>query len=192
MKLVFATHNAGKLREVQEILAPQFEVLGLTNLSDYEDIPETASTLEGNALIKARAIWQRHGLPCFSDDTGLEVDALGGQPGVYSARYAGSDKDPEANMDLLLQNLNGAANRSAQFRTSVALIWKGEEHLFNGVVRGTITAEKAGAQGFGYDPIFQPEGYSVTFAEMDSRSKNAISHRGRAIRALRDFLYKQA
>lgn len=191
MKLVFATHNANKLQEVKELLAPKYEVIGLTELNDHEDIPENEPTLEGNALVKARTIWSKYGLSCFSDDTGLEIDALGGEPGVYSARYGGPDKDPEQNMAKVLDGLKDKTDRTARFRTAVALILDGKQHVFNGTVEGTIRKEKSGAQGFGYDPIFQPEGYEITFAEMDSAEKGRISHRGRAIKALADFLKQQ-
>lgn len=191
MKLVFATHNANKLQEVKELLAPKYEVIGLTELNDHEDIPENEPTLEGNALVKARTIWSKYGLSCFSDDTGLEIDALGGEPGVYSARYGGPEKDPEQNMAKVLDGLKDKTDRTARFRTAVALILDGKQHVFNGTVEGTIRKEKSGAQGFGYDPIFQPEGYEITFAEMDSAEKGRISHRGRAIKALADFLKQQ-
>lgn len=191
MKLVFATHNPGKLQEVREMLAPKYDVIGLHDLNDHEDIIEDAPTLEGNAIIKAQTVWERHGLPCFSDDTGLEIDALNGAPGVYSARYAGPAKDPQDNMDKVLLELEGVANRGAQFRTAVALHWNGEYAIFEGIVRGTIATERMGAKGFGYDPIFIPEGHQSSFAQMDAVAKNAISHRGRAIRALVDFLIAQ-
>jgi len=188
MKLVFATHNAGKLQEVKELLAPKYEVIGLTELDDHEDIPENEPTLEGNALVKARTIWNKYGLSCFSDDTGLEITALDGAPGVFSARYGGKDKDPEQNMAKVLEELKNHDDRSARFRTAVALILHGEEFLFDGIVEGTIRKSKSGAKGFGYDPIFQPKGYDITFAEMDSSEKGKISHRGRAISALAAFL----
>jgi XTP/dITP diphosphohydrolase len=188
MKLVFATHNAGKLREVKELIGYKYEVIGLSELDDLEEIPENEPTLEGNALVKARTIWNKYGLSCFSDDTGLEIDALGGAPGVYSARYAGESKDPEQNMAKVLKELTDKEDRSAQFRTAVALIVDGQEHVFEGVVRGSIAKEKSGAQGFGYDPIFIPEGYDISFAEMDNAKKNSMSHRGRAIAKLVDFL----
>tara|TARA_B100001939_G_C16868932_1_gene585418 strand:- start:219 stop:797 length:579 start_codon:yes stop_codon:yes gene_type:complete len=191
MKLVFATHNPGKLKEVHEMLAPKYEVIGLHDLNDHEDIIEDAPTLEGNAIIKAQTVWQRHGLPCFSDDTGLEIDALNGAPGVYSARYAGPAKDPQDNMDKVLHELEGINDRGAQFRTAVALQWNGEYKIFNGIVRGSIATERRGAKGFGYDPIFIPEGFPTSFAQMDAAAKNAISHRGRAIKALVDFLISQ-
>jgi len=191
MKLVFATHNAGKLQEVKELLAPKYEVIGLTELDDHEDIPENEPTLEGNALVKARTIWNKYGLSCFSDDTGLEITALDGAPGVFSARYGGKDKDPEQNMDKVLEELKNHDDRSARFRTAVALILHGEEFLFDGIVEGTIRKSKSGAKGFGYDPIFQPKGYDITFAEMDSSEKGKISHRGRAISTLAAFLAQQ-
>jgi XTP/dITP diphosphohydrolase len=188
MKLVFATHNPGKLQEVRELLAPDYEVIGLSELGDHEDIEETALTLEGNAWIKARTVWQKHGLSCFSDDTGLEIEALDGAPGVFSARFAGPDKDPQANMDKVLDELKGQRNRKARFRTAVALVLNGEEFLFEGTVNGEITTVQSGAKGFGYDPIFSPNGYNSTFAEMDAPTKNAISHRGVAIKKLVAFL----
>lgn len=188
MKLVFATHNPGKLQEVRELLAPDYEVIGLSELGDHEDIEETALTLEGNAWIKARTVWQKHGLSCFSDDTGLEIEALDGAPGVFSARFAGPDKDPQANMDKVLDELKGQRNRKARFRTAVAMVLNGEEFLFEGTVNGEITTVQSGAKGFGYDPIFSPNGYNSTFAEMDAPTKNAISHRGLAIKKLVAFL----
>lgn len=188
MKLVFATHNAGKLREVKELIGHKYEVIGLSELDDLEEIPENEPTLQGNALVKARTVWNKYGLACFSDDTGLEIDALNGAPGVYSARYAGSSKDPEQNMAKVLSELEEKEDRSAQFRTAVALIIDGEEHLFEGIVRGKIAREKSGQQGFGYDPIFIPEGYTESFAEMDNAKKNSMSHRGRAIAKLVEFL----
>lgn len=184
MKLVFATHNANKLSEVRALLQPQFEVIGLTDLNDHEEIPENEPTLEGNALVKARTVFERHGLPCFSDDTGLEIEALNGEPGVYSARYAGVDKDAERNMAKVLEKLGNNPNRKAQFRTAIALVNGTEEHVFNGVVAGQITHEKCGNEGFGYDPIFIPQGNSKSFAQMSGAEKNKISHRGRAINAL--------
>lgn len=188
MKLVFATHNPGKLQEVRELLAPDYEVIGLSELGDHEDIEETALTLEGNAWIKARTVWQKHGLSCFSDDTGLEIEALDGAPGVFSARFAGPEKDPQANMDKVLDELKDQRNRKARFRTAVALVLNGEEFLFEGTVNGEITTLQSGAKGFGYDPIFSPNGYDTTFAEMDGPTKNAISHRGLAIKKLVAFL----
>lgn len=188
MKLVFATNNRHKLQEVRDIVGDRVEVLSLNDIDCHDDIPETADTLEGNALIKARYIYEKYGLDCFADDTGLEVEALDGAPGVYSARYAGEECDSEANMKKLLQNLTGKNNRNAQFRTVIALIIKGEEQLFNGIVKGTISCSKMGDSGFGYDPIFIPEGHSESFAQMSSEMKNSISHRYRATRQLSDYL----
>ena len=188
MKLVFATNNKHKLEEVRAILGNRIEVLSLNDIDCHDDIPETADTLEGNALIKARYIHEKYGVDCFADDTGLEVEVLGGEPGVYSARYAGEECNPEANMYKLLQNLTGKNNRNAQFRTVIALIIKGEEKLFNGIVKGTISNEKMGNAGFGYDPIFIPEGFSESFAQMTSDMKNSISHRYRATEELSNYL----
>ena len=191
MKLVFATNNKHKLEEVRAILGNRIEVLSLNDINCHDDIPETADTLEGNALIKARYIYEKFGVDCFADDTGLEVESLGGEPGVYSARYAGEDCNPEANMYKLLQNLTGKNNRNAQFRTVIALIIQGEEKLFNGIVKGTISNEKIGNAGFGYDPIFIPEGFSESFAQMTSDMKNSISHRYRATEELSKYLKQQ-
>ena len=188
MKLVFATNNRHKLQEVRDIVGNRVEVLSLNDIGCHDDIPETADTLQGNALIKARYIYEKYGVDCFADDTGLEVEALGGEPGVYSARYAGEDCNSEANMLKLLHNLTGKSNRNAQFRTVIALIINGEEKLFNGIVKGSITEEKMGDSGFGYDPIFIPEGFSESFAQMSSEIKNSISHRYRATRQLSDYL----
>lgn len=190
MKLVFATNNKHKLDEVKAILGNRVEVLSLKDIGCFDDIPETADTLQGNALIKARYIYEKFGANCFADDTGLEVEALGGEPGVYSARYAGEECCPEANMQKLLHNLTGKSNRNAQFRTVIALIIDGEEKLFNGIVKGRITEEKRGDSGFGYDPIFVPEGFSESFAQMSSEQKNSISHRYRATEQLSDYLNK--
>ncbi len=188
MKLVFATNNRHKLDEVRAIVGDRVEVLSLNDIGCHDDIPETADTLQGNALIKARYIHEKFGVDCFADDTGLEVEALDGAPGVFSARYAGEECDSEANMQKLLQNLTGKSNRNAQFRTVIALIIKGEEKLFNGIVKGTITEEKRGDSGFGYDPVFVPEGFSESFAQMSGDMKNSISHRYRATRELSNYL----
>ena len=188
MRLVFATNNRHKLEEVRDILGSGVEVLSLSDIGCNDDIPETADTLQGNALIKARHIYNKYNVNCFADDTGLEVEALNGAPGVYSARYAGDGHDSEANMQKLLQNLTGKSNRNAQFRTVIALIIDGEEMLFDGIVKGRITEEKMGCSGFGYDPIFVPEGYSESFAQMGSDEKNSISHRYRATKKLNDYL----
>ena len=188
MKLVFATNNKHKLQEVRDIVGDRVEVLSLADIGCYDDIPETADTLQGNALIKARHIYEKYGFDCFADDTGLEVEALDGAPGVYSARYAGEECDSEANMRKLLENLTGKTNRNAQFRTVIALIINGEEMLFNGIVKGSIATEKKGDSGFGYDPIFVPEGHSASFAQMSSEMKNSMSHRFRATQQLSDYL----
>ncbi len=186
--LVFATNNAHKLDEVRSIVGHRMNILGLRDIGCNEDIPETADTLEGNALIKARYVKEHYGYDCFADDTGLEVDALGGAPGVYSARYAGPGHDSEANMRLLLANLDGIVDRRARFRTVIALIEGSEERQFEGIVEGSITTEPGGVGGFGYDPVFMPEGFGMTFAEMDADAKNAVSHRGRAMRSLMEYL----
>ena len=188
MKLVFATNNKHKLQEVRDIVGDRVEVLSLSDIDCNDDIPETADTLQGNALIKARYIYEKYGVDCFADDTGLEVEALDGAPGVYSARYAGEECDSEANMKKLLHNLTDKNNRNAQFRTVIALIINGEERLFNGIVKGVIATEKMGTSGFGYDPIFIPEGFSESFAQMDTSMKNSISHRYRATEELSKFL----
>ncbi len=191
MKLYFATNNIHKLKEVQEVVGDSFQIESMRSLGINEDIPEDQQTLEGNALQKARFLYDRTGESCFADDTGLEVDALNGAPGVYSARYAGEAKNSLDNMALLLKNMSGIQHRKARFRTVIALILDGKEYLFEGVVNGTIAEEPRGTAGFGYDPLFVPDGYSTTFAEMDSEAKNAISHRGRAVEKLAAFLLKR-
>lgn len=188
MKIVFATNNAHKLSEVAQVVGDKFELVTLRECGITEDIPENEPTLEGNALAKARYVYSRTGLNCFADDTGLEVDALNGEPGVRSARYATDGHDDEANKRLLLERMQGVENRAAQFRTAVALIVDGKEYLFEGIVRGDIACEEHGAGGFGYDPLFLPEGGALTFAEMSAKAKNEISHRGRAVRKLAEFL----
>ena len=188
MKIVFATNNAHKLSEVAQVVGEKFELVTLRECGITEDIPENEPTLEGNALAKARYVYSRTSLNCFADDTGLEVDALGGEPGVRSARYATDGHDDEANKRLLLERMQGIENRAAQFRTAVALIMDGEEYLFEGIVRGDIATEEHGEGGFGYDPLFFPEGGAKTFAEMSAEAKNEISHRGRAVRKLAEFL----
>lgn len=189
--LVFATNNLHKLEEVRDILGGSFRIASLKEIGCTDDIPETADTLEGNALQKARYVKDKFGYDCFADDTGLEVEALGGAPGVFSARYAGPGHDSEANMRKLLKELEGKTNRQAQFRTVVALLLEGREYTFEGIVRGTILTERRGTAGFGYDPVFVPEGYAETFAEMGSEEKNRISHRARAVQKLADFLHKR-
>lgn len=188
MKLIFATNNAHKLAEVQAVLGEGYELVTPRQMGITEEIPETASTLEGNARQKARYLYERTGLDCFADDTGLEVDALDGAPGVHSARYATDGHDFEANTRLLLRNMEGKEDRRARFRTAIILIEGGEEHLFEGRVEGEITYEPAGCGGFGYDPVFRPEGYEQTFAEMSADEKNSISHRARAVAKLVEYL----
>ena len=198
MKIVFATNNQHKLSEIRQILGSRVEVLSLKDIGCYADIPETGSTLEENALQKAQYVYDHYHIDCFADDTGLEVDALGGAPGVYSARYAAVgcaatssqpiDHDSEANMTRLLNELGENNNRNARFRTVIALIQQGELHEFEGIVNGQIIRERRGGEGFGYDPIFQPDGYDQTFAELGTEVKNHISHRARATKKLCEFL----
>ena len=188
-KLVFATNNAHKLEEVAAILGDQVELLSLNDISCQTDIPETGETLEGNALLKSSYIYKNYHLDCFADDTGLEVEALNGAPGVYSARYAGGEgHDAQANMLKLLHELEGKENRKAQFRTAISLILDGKEYLFEGVIKGEIIKEKRGDSGFGYDPVFMPKGYDRTFAELGNDIKNQISHRALAVQKLCEFL----
>ena len=189
MQLVFATNNPNKLKEVQSLLPEEIKLLSLEDISCHEDIPETKPTIEGNAIQKAEYLKKHYGYNCFADDTGLEVDALNGEPGVFSARYAGEHKSAEDNMKKLLTNLEGKKNRSAQYKTVISLSLNGELLTFTGLCKGTILTEKHGHKGFGYDPIFQPEGYNQTFAEMDLELKNQISHRGIAINKLVSFLH---
>lgn len=184
MKIVFATNNAHKLSEVRAVLGEGFELVTLKEVGITEDIPETGSTLDDNASIKSHYVYERTGLDCFADDTGLEVEALNGAPGVRSARYATDGHDFAANNRKLLHELEGVENRKARFRTVISLIRGGVEQRVEGVVNGTIATEESGCEGFGYDPLFIPEGKSVTFAEMSAEEKNAISHRGRAVEAL--------
>lgn len=197
MRIVFATNNTHKLEEIRAILGHSHDILSLNDIQCHADIPETADTLEGNALQKARYVWEHYHLSVFADDTGLEVDALGGAPGVYSARYAGgAGHDSEANMAKLLRELHGHTDRTARFRTVIALILadgsdKGfSEHLFEGKVDGRIATERQGSEGFGYDPLFVPDGYDESFAQLGTAVKNRISHRARAVARLTDFLSK--
>jgi len=187
-KIVFATSNPNKIKEVKELLNNQFEIIGLQDIGCHEDIPETQPTIEGNALQKARYVLDNYGVNCFAEDTGLEIESLNMEPGVYSARYAGKQRSSEDNMNLVLEKLKTQDNRKARFKTVVALIIDGEEFTFEGIVNGTIALEKTGEDGFGYDPIFQPMGYDKTFAELSSDVKNSISHRGIAMKKLIDFL----
>lgn len=190
-KIVFATNNQHKLEEIRKITQGSLEILSLTDIGCNEEIDETGITLNENALIKATYVKERYGFDCFADDTGLEVDALEGAPGVYSARYAGEACRPEDNMEKLLAEMKETENRRAQFRTVIALHCNGENHLFEGVIRGSITREKKGNEGFGYDPIFMPEGYDKTFAELGTEVKNQISHRAVATGKLMHFLLER-
>ncbi|MDD2411880.1 MAG: non-canonical purine NTP diphosphatase [Bacteroidales bacterium] len=187
-ELVFATQNKHKLEEIQQAINGHFDILSLFDLNYLEEIPETGETLVENALQKANFIYQKYGKDCFADDTGLEIESLNGQPGVYSARYAGNGRSFEDNMNKVLENLHGKTNRKACFKTVIALIYKGENYFFEGVVNGVITTEKKGKEGFGYDPIFLPDGYSKTFAELSLEEKNKMSHRALASQKLIHFL----
>lgn len=187
-ELVFATNNAHKLQEIRNIVGDKYKILSLRDINCHEDIAETAETLEGNAEIKARYVKEHYGYDCFADDTSLEVDALGGAPGVYSARYAGEEHDSARNMALLLRNMEGEENRKARFRTVIALILGDELTLMDGIVEGMITKEPSGEEGFGYDPVFMPENCNETFAMMSQEQKNSMSHRGRATAKLIDYL----
>jgi XTP/dITP diphosphohydrolase len=189
MKIVFASNNINKIREINNVLGTGFTLLSLKDINMDEDIPENELTLEGNALHKARHIFITTGMNVFADDTGLEVEALNGRPGVHSARFAGENKDSEANIEKLLYLLKNETNRIARFRTVIALIFDGKEYLFEGTVSGTIITEKRGREGFGYDPVFLPHGKTLTFAEMNLNEKNTISHRARAFEKLKLFLY---
>ncbi|MFM7402394.1 MAG: non-canonical purine NTP diphosphatase [Bacteroidota bacterium] len=188
--LVFATNNAHKAREVEQILGSGYSVKTLRDIGCTEEIEETASTLEGNALLKARYVREHFGYDCFSEDTGLEVVALAGAPGVHTARYAGDSRDPDANMNLLLGNLEDKTDRSARFRTVIALVRDNEEILIEGICNGRIATSKSGDKGFGYDPVFVPEGYTLTFAELGDDVKNEISHRAKATLKLKEMLLK--
>ena len=188
MQLVFASNNKNKIKEIQQLLPNSIEILSLESIGCHEEIPETADTIEGNAILKANYVTQKYGYDCFADDTGLEIEALHGEPGVYSARYAGEQKNADDNMNKVLNALTNSNNRTAQFKTVIALNLKGEQQLFSGIAKGQITTEKSGNQGFGYDPIFQPEGYPKTFAELTLEIKNQISHRAKATQLLISFL----
>jgi len=187
-QLVFATNNRHKLAEVAAKIGDQIKLLTLEDIGCFEEIPETGHTFRDNASIKSHYIYNKFKVDCFGDDSGLEIDALGGEPGVYSARYAGTHGDHGANMDKVLEKLDGETNRNARFRTVISLIMNGKEYFFEGSVEGTVRHQRAGAKGFGYDPIFQPDGYNITFAEMSMDEKNQISHRARAMEKLNAFL----
>ena len=190
MNLVFASSNINKITEIQGMLPQFIKVRSLDDIGCHEEIPETADTIEGNAILKANYITEKYGCDCFADDSGLEVEALGGAPGVYSARYAGPQRNNDDNINKLLVELNLAENRKARFVTVIALNLKGEQHIFRGEVSGHITNKPSGSKGFGYDPVFIPDGYDITFAQMPPEQKAAISHRGEAVRKLIDFLKK--
>ena len=188
MKICFATNNQNKLKEVQKAIGDKFEIVGLKSIGCTEELPETQTTLEGNSIQKAQFVSEKYGVNCFADDTGLEIEALSGEPGVFSARYAGKSCSSEDNMAKVLANLEGESNRKAQFKTVITLILNGEQNQFVGSADGNIREEKSGEEGFGYDPVFEPSGYDVTFSEMTMEKKNEISHRGKAVRMLSDFL----
>lgn len=191
MDLVFATHNKNKLIEIKALLPGYINLLSLDDIGCHEEIPETADTIDGNAILKAEHVRHRYGYDCFADDTGLEVEALAGAPGVFSARYAGDEKDDKANVRKLLSQLENKENRKAQFKTVIALNLKDNENLFTGICKGEIIHERRGTKGFGYDPVFQPEGHDKTFAEMELGQKSELSHRGKAFRALIEYLSKE-
>ena len=190
MKLVFATNNSNKLFEIRSLVPDGIEILSLKQINCNEELPETNPTLKENALQKARYVFDNYGFNCFADDTGLEIDALGGAPGVYSARYAGEDCSAEDNMNKVLEKLEGEENRNGKFRTVIALIIDGKETLFEGECKGSMTKNKSGIEGFGYDPIFTPKGHNITFAEMNTDEKGKISHRGKSVEKLVDFLHR--
>ncbi|MEN8121929.1 MAG: non-canonical purine NTP diphosphatase [Bacteroidota bacterium] len=191
MKIVFATNNQHKLRELQQILGNQFELLSLDDIKCFEEIPETSPTIEGNSMQKAEYVYHKFKIDCFADDTGLEIEALDGRPGVKSARYAGDGRDMDQNIEKVFSELENTDNRNARFKTVISLILNGEKHQFEGIINGKIIKVKKGQGGFGYDPVFMPKGYDITFAEMDAGLKNKISHRGIAVQKLVQFLTKK-
>jgi XTP/dITP diphosphohydrolase len=191
MEFVFASNNPNKIKEIQLLLPQEITILSLKDIDCMEEIPETAPTIEGNAILKADYVTEKYGYSCFADDTGLEVEALNGEPGVFSARYAGEQKNADDNMNKLLTNLADKENRKAQFKTVICLNLNGNQHVFEGIIKGEIINEKRGSEGFGYDPIFIPNGYDKTFAEMPIAEKSKISHRGLAVEKLVAFLTKQ-
>ena len=188
MKLVFATNNKNKIKEIKQLLDNSLEILSLEDIGCTEDIPETSDTIKGNAIQKAEYVYDKYGYNCFADDTGLEIEALNGEPGIYSARYAGEQKNAEDNMNKVLEKLDGNNNRTAQFITIITLIIDGKITCFEGVAEGEMTTQKSGSEGFGYDPIFKPNGYEITFSEMNLELKNKISHRAKATFKLIDYL----
>ena len=190
MKLVFASNNANKIKEIQQLVPPSIQIVSLTDIGCTEEIPETADTIEGNAILKANYVTEKYGFNCFADDSGLEVEILNGAPGVYSARYAGEPKNDDNNMNKLLLNLKDKTNKKANFKTVICLNINGEQHLFTGIINGKIIDEKIGTNGFGYDPIFVADGHTKTFAELTMEEKSSISHRGQAVKQLVDFCKK--
>ncbi|HLP65437.1 non-canonical purine NTP diphosphatase [Flavobacterium sp.] len=188
MQLVFASNNKNKIKEIQLLVPNSIQILSLEDIGCFDDIPETADTIEENAILKANYVTEKFGYNCFADDSGLEIDALNGAPGVYSARYAGEPRDDHKNIEKVLENLKNKANRKANFKTVICLNLNGEQHLFTGIINGTIIEEKIGTNGFGYDPIFVADGYEKTFAQLSIEEKSSISHRGIAVRKLVDFL----
>lgn len=191
MQLVSATNNPNKIKEIKQLLPHSIQLLSLVEIGCNEDIPETSETIAGNALQKARYVFEKYGYNCFADDTGLEIESLNGEPGIYSARYAGPQRDANDNMSKVLINLKDITNRKANFKTVIALIIDGKETLFEGIAKGEITQEKSGSEGFGYDPIFKPEGCDITFSEMNLNEKNKISHRAKAVKQLSSYLMKK-
>lgn len=192
MQLVFASNNSNKIAEIQALVTKSIEILSLKDIGCTEEIPETAETIEGNAILKANYVTKKYGFNCFSDDSGLEIDFLNGAPGVFSARFAGEQKNDKDNIIKVLRELDGVKNRKAQFKTVIALNLNGQQNLFTGIIKGTITETEKGNQGFGYDPIFLPINYTNTFAELNQSEKSAISHRGQAVAQLLDFLNKNS
>lgn len=188
MKLVFASDNLNKIEEIQNLLPSSIKILSLKDIGCFEEIPETADTIEGNAILKANYVTEKYGYDCFADDSGLEIDYLDGAPGVYSARFAGEQKNDQDNIDKVLNELRNVNNRKANFKTVITLNLNKEQYLFKGIINGTITNFQKGKEGFGYDPIFQPDNYEITFAEMNQKEKSAISHRGQAVTKLLNFL----
>lgn len=192
LKLVFATNNKNKIKEIKHLIGNSIELLSLEDIGCLEDIPETSDTIQGNAIQKAKYVYDNYGYNCFADDTGLEIDELNGEPGIYSARYAGEQRNPEDNMNKVLEKLNDATNRNAQFKTVIALIINGEISCFEGIVKGEMTRVRSGEEGFGYDPIFKPKGYDITYSEMNLELKNKISHRALATHQLIEHLQKMS
>lgn len=192
MQLIFATHNKNKIKEISGLINDKYRIISLEDINFFDEIPETATTIEENASLKSKFIYNKYKLPCFADDTGLEIEALAGKPGVHSARYAGENKNPDDNIKKVLSEMKNITNRKARFKTIISLIIEGKEKLFEGIIEGNIIEKAKGDKGFGYDPIFIPEGYAITFAEMPLELKNKISHRAIAVNKLVDYLNKTA